>query len=209
MSQPVISPAVASNGVTADGTAGTGVAAETANGVVDSTGTTSGGDDHAKAYTQSQIDSMIEDRIRRERAKFGDYADLKKKAAQFDQAAEAAKTDQEKAVEAARKEGAAEAAKVWKHALVQAEVRAQAANLQFHDPADAVVQLQTALADVAVTDDGTVDQESIKKALDDLAARKTYLVGRRGTGAGEVGQGPRNGVGPANMNELIRGLGKR
>lgn len=51
--------------------------------------------------TQADLDRIIADRVSRERAKYGDYADLKAKAAEHDKAQEAAKSDLQKAVERA------------------------------------------------------------------------------------------------------------
>lgn len=53
--------------------------------------------------SQEQLDKIIGDRLSRERAKFGDYDELKAKAEKFDQAEEANKTELEKALERAEK----------------------------------------------------------------------------------------------------------
>ncbi|MDO5500960.1 MAG: hypothetical protein Q4F67_14890 [Propionibacteriaceae bacterium] len=50
--------------------------------------------------TQADLDRIIADRISRERSKFADYEELKAKAAKFDEATEAAKTEAEKQAEA-------------------------------------------------------------------------------------------------------------
>jgi len=52
-----------------------------------------------RTFTQAEMDAIIGDRLKRERAKYADYEDVKAKAAQFDAAQEAAKSDLEKAVE--------------------------------------------------------------------------------------------------------------
>lgn len=46
--------------------------------------------------TQADLDRIIADRLSRERAKYADYSDLQKKAKAFDEAQEAAKTEQQK-----------------------------------------------------------------------------------------------------------------
>jgi len=51
--------------------------------------------------TQADLDRIIADRLSRERSKFADYGDLQKKAAEFDKAQEAAKTDLQKAIDRA------------------------------------------------------------------------------------------------------------
>lgn len=52
-----------------------------------------------RTFTQAEMDAIIGDRLKRERAKYADYDELKDKAQQYDAAQEAAKSDLEKAVE--------------------------------------------------------------------------------------------------------------
>ena len=52
-----------------------------------------------RTFTQAEMDAIIGDRLKRERAKYADYDSIKAKAEQFDAAQEAAKSDYEKAVE--------------------------------------------------------------------------------------------------------------
>lgn len=162
-----------------------------------------------KAYTDEQLNAIIENRLSRERTKYADYSDLKKKAGQFDELVERSKTEQERAVDAARKEGNSSAWTVANTRLVRAEARALAAAAHFRDPADAVAFLGD-LAAIKVTDEGDVDADAIKARLEDLAKTKPYLlVDEKPTRpTGDAGQGPRNGTGPVSMNELIRGLGR-
>ena len=54
-----------------------------------------------KTFTQAELDKIVEQRIERERAKYGDYEALKEKAAKFDKAEEASKSELQKAQEAA------------------------------------------------------------------------------------------------------------
>lgn len=54
-----------------------------------------------RTFTQSEMNAIIQDRLSRERAKYADYDALKDKAAKFDAAAEANKTDLQKATERA------------------------------------------------------------------------------------------------------------
>lgn len=56
-----------------------------------------------KTFTQSEMDAILGDRLKRERAKYADYNDLKAKAAKFDEAEAASKSELEKAVERAEK----------------------------------------------------------------------------------------------------------
>ena len=54
-----------------------------------------------RTFTQAEMDAIIGDRLKRERAKYQDYEDLKAKATAFDEAAEASKSDLQKATERA------------------------------------------------------------------------------------------------------------
>ena len=54
-----------------------------------------------RTFTQSELDAIISDRLKREREKYVDYDDLKAKADKYDQAEEAAKSDLQKATERA------------------------------------------------------------------------------------------------------------
>jgi hypothetical protein len=52
--------------------------------------------DAGTTFSQADIDRIVGDRLRKEQAKFGDYGDLKRKAAEFDKHAEAQKTETQK-----------------------------------------------------------------------------------------------------------------
>lgn len=52
-----------------------------------------------RTFTQSEMDAIIGDRLKRERAKYADYDELKTKATAYDEAAEASKSELQKAVE--------------------------------------------------------------------------------------------------------------
>lgn len=54
-----------------------------------------------RTFTQAEMDAIIGDRLKRERAKYSDYEDLKAKASAFDAAEEASKSDLQKAQEKA------------------------------------------------------------------------------------------------------------
>jgi predicted nucleic acid-binding Zn-ribbon protein len=55
-----------------------------------------------KTFTQAELDAVVKDRLKREREKYSDYEDLKAKAAKFDEAEEANKTELQKATERAK-----------------------------------------------------------------------------------------------------------
>lgn len=65
--------------------------------------------------TQADLDRIIAERLHRERAKYADYQDLRKKAEQFDQLQESQKTELEKAI--ARAEKAERAAAEFKQSI--------------------------------------------------------------------------------------------
>lgn len=52
-----------------------------------------------RTFTQSEMDAIIGERLKRDRAKYADYDELKAKAAKFDEAEEASKSELQKAVE--------------------------------------------------------------------------------------------------------------
>ena len=56
-----------------------------------------------RTFTQSELDAIVRDRLKREREKYADYADLQTKARAYDEAQEAAKSELQKAVERAEK----------------------------------------------------------------------------------------------------------
>lgn len=128
----------------------------------------------APITSQDEFNRRIQERIVRVRAEFPDYADLKAKAAAHDKALEDARTDQERAVEAAKAEGRTEALSTANARLLSAEARALAAEAKFRNPALAVKSID--LSGVKVADDGTVDAEAVRAALKTLAESEPYLV---------------------------------
>ena len=56
-----------------------------------------------KTFTQSELDAIINDRLKREREKYPDYEALKEKATRLDEIEEASKTELQKATERAEK----------------------------------------------------------------------------------------------------------
>ena len=116
--------------------------------------------------SQEDLDRRIGDRLARERAKFGDYDDLKAKAAKYDEADAASKTELQKLQDAVTERDA-------KIAQLPVEARKQAIRFAsaavargFLDPEDALVFIDADLADDA----------AVKAALDELAERKPHLV---------------------------------
>ena len=52
-----------------------------------------------KTFTQSELDAIVSDRLKRDRQKYADYDALKEKATRFDQMEEANKSELQKAIE--------------------------------------------------------------------------------------------------------------
>lgn len=82
-----------------DGTTGDGTT--TTDGGDPSGSTSTSGDEFKPITSQADLDTLIGPRLARERAKFGDYEELKAKAAKFDEAADAGKDELTKATERA------------------------------------------------------------------------------------------------------------
>lgn len=117
-------------------------------------------------------------------------------------------SDQEKAIEKAKREATAEANKTFNSRLVQAEVRAAAAG-KLADPEDAIRFID--LSGIAIDGDGAVDKKAIEKELTDLLKARPYLAASATRPTGTVDQGARGGAGDGgDMNALIRGaFGRR
>lgn len=56
-----------------------------------------------KTFTQSELDQIIEERLKRERKKYADYEELRGKAEKYDQSVQKGKTEMQKANEAIEK----------------------------------------------------------------------------------------------------------
>lgn len=55
-----------------------------------------------RTFTQAELDSIVKERLSRERGKYADYEEIKAKAAKFDEVEEANKTELQKATERAQ-----------------------------------------------------------------------------------------------------------
>lgn len=156
-----------------------------------------------QTFTQAELERILGERLAREREKYKDYEDLKKKAAEFDKWQEAQKSDLQKAQEAAKKaqEERDRALATANERLIKAEVKAIAVELGLVD-ADAAYALMDR-SGVKVKDDGSV--EGVKAALEALLKAKPYLKGAAKPGSVGVGTNPGAGnAGQSNMNTFIR-----
>ena len=66
---------------------------------VDNNATQGAPAEQERTFTQAELDAIVGDRLKRERAKYADYDEFKAKAAKFDEAEEAGKSELQKAVE--------------------------------------------------------------------------------------------------------------
>jgi hypothetical protein len=151
------------------------------------TDTTTSTTDTGKTFSQADLDRIVADRVSRERAKYGDYADLKKKAA-------AAMTEQERAVAEAEQRGKTAAQTATSGRLARAEFKAAAAGKVEKDALDGFLEY----ADLAkfVGDDGEPDTKAIEAVVKKLAgpARAPDFDGGARTSATKT----------TDMNQLIR-----
>lgn len=146
------------------------------------------------------MDRQVAD-LRKESA--GYRTKLRAAEAELDKLRQATLTEQEKAVDQARKE-AADAARAEVLAELHGERKRNAilsaAAGKFADPDDAWLHLSDT---VEVDDAGQVDAKKVAKAIDDLLQRKPHLRAGRPNGSAEGGA---RGTSPAgsDMSALIR-----
>lgn len=153
------------------------------------------GDD--KTFTQADIDRVVQERLARERSKFGDYDDLKAKAAKLDELEAENQSVLEKAQ--TRAEQAEQAAKAAderaREALLRSNVVTVATKANAVDP-DAVLALLDT-KNLELGDDGQF--QGLEEAVNGLLEAKPYLVGAAptpGRPGGSAEGGARGGDAP-------------
>ena len=142
-----------------------------------------------KTFTQADLDRIIAGRL----AKYSDYDQLKSKA---EEAAQAAMSDAEKAVAAARAETRAEVEAEFSGALRLTEARSVATSLGFRDPEDVARYVDL---DSIPVKDGVVDAAAITEAAKAVVASRPYLAASAGAApvsASAVGLGSTPGSAP-------------
>lgn len=109
--------------------------------------------DSDQYVAQKDVDRIVGERLGRERAKF--------------------EREYETKIEEAKTAARAETAKGYDTKMVNTSAKAIARDLGFHDTADALGVVDP---DKLPLKDGEVDDEALKKLLEDLAKAKPYLV---------------------------------
>lgn len=139
------------------------------------TGTGKGGDGE-KTFTQADVDKIVADRARRiARTDYGDYDDLKAKAAKLDEIEQANASETDKAVTKARTEA---------EAAVRAELMADrvldkveiAAAGTWADVTDARLRLQSRAGEFVDKKSGVIDTDAIKAAVADELKKAPHLA---------------------------------
>lgn len=138
----------------------------------------------SRAYTQAEIDEIVAKRVARVKNQYGDYEDMKKKAAKFDEIEAANKSELEKLADQNQKL-AAQLAEREHAALIQA------ACIKHGVPADCIDLVTGA------------DEESIDKAAEKVAKLASASVKPPKGPSGTEGQHP-HGHGTPSVDEQIR-----
>lgn len=137
--------------------------------------------DQGKTLTQTEVDKIVADRVARERKKFADYDDLKKKSAELDKIRDSQKSELEKA----KDRETALAVELQKYKV--AEIRRAAASAAGLDPE---------FADFITAADEQEAEEQAKKLAERLKAK-----------APDLKQGTRTSPPPQrSRDELLRGI---
>jgi hypothetical protein len=144
-----------------------------------------------KTFTQADLDRIVADRVAREKAKYADYGDLKKKAA-------AAMSEHDKALAEAEQRGRSAALGAAGTRLAKAELRAAAAGVVAREALDGFLEY----ADLSrfVGEDGEPDDKAITAAIKKLSGAGVAAA----NGTNYDGGARTSGSKPVGMNDLIR-----
>lgn len=131
-----------------------------------------------KTFTQAELEALLAERLRRERQKYADYAELKKAAEELQALKDAQKSEAEKMAEKlARLEQEYQAERERRRAVaLQAKVVAIAGKLGAVDPQDA----NFIMATQAIDPDSDGADSDIQNVIEGLKATKPYLFARPG-----------------------------
>lgn len=149
--------------------------------------------------TQQQLQSVIDERLRRQKAQFADYDDLKARAARLDEIEAASKSELERERDARAKAEttAAEATRRATERIAAAELKAALTGIT-DNPTDIVDDLNLARY---ITPEGEVDAEAVAKLRDRYSALAKPLEPARPKG--DIDQGHQGGE-PVNLRTSDR-----
>jgi hypothetical protein len=128
----------------------------------------------AAEFTQADLDRIVKERLAREKEKYADYNDLKKAAAELDKIKEAQLTEQEKLQKELDQERQArqQAEERAQRRSIHSALIAEAAKLNFNDPADAVALISPDQLDF----DDSGEITNADKLVKQLADQRKYLI---------------------------------
>lgn len=140
----------------------------------------------SRTFTQDDVNRLLADEKRKVTNRYSDYDAVKEKASQFEALEAASRTDQEKAVDEAKKTTRAEVLASVGAQLVAAEFRAQAAGRL--TPEQASAWLEDANTSKYLDKQGRVDTDALKARVESLAVEPPARFpdlggGRRGEDA--------------------------
>ena len=152
-----------------------------------------------RSFTQDEVDRVVGERLARERSKYADYDEVKKKAVEFEELQAETATELEKAVAKARKEERASALQEYEIERRSNRLQVAVSNhaRELADVDDVVLNLERGDTNELFTDEGAVNDDTFGKALEDLLERKPHLRagGQVPTGDADAGRGAT----PANL----------
>lgn len=158
----------------------------------DTAGQSNTGQQNAQTYTQADIDRIVGERLNREKSKYSDYDQLKQRAEQWDKFVAESKTEQEKALDQARKDAADAARNETRQEfgakLVDAHLTAAATGRMTPEALSALLAGVNKTA--FLTDGGDVDATKVTQFIDGIAPAPNGTAPR----VGGFGQGPRTGA---------------
>lgn len=159
-----------------------------------------GGGEGERTFTQADVDRIVQGRL----SKYSDYDDVVR---ERDELKSANATEAEKAIDQARKEARDEVLATSNERLLRAESRGLAAELQFHNPGEAHMYLDTENLPIK---DGDVDIDALRAQLEQIAQDRPYLVADgagsasyRDVGIGRKGSAPDPGPGVARLEHAF------
>lgn len=119
--------------------------------------------------------------------------------AELDELRQQGLSEQEKAVEEAKKAGAAEASARYASLIVAAEIKAAAASKVAAEAIEDLPRLLDLDPTELVGDDGTVDTDAISSAIDEAVKARPYLAPAATKGTPDPDQGARSGGRPTQL----------